>query len=93
MLTLQEINVYIEKLKGWDLDLNTLTKTFSFEDSISVSAFVSRIIELSEELNHHPEIIVNDKTIKLNITTKPENVLTKSDFDLAEAIDKLIPQA
>jgi pterin-4a-carbinolamine dehydratase len=90
MLTLQEIEAHMVKLKDWDLDLNTLTKTTSFEDSTSVSAFVSKIIELSEDLQHYPEIIINGKIIKLNLITKPENVLTKSDFDLAEAIDKLM---
>ena len=46
---------------------------------------------ISEKLDHHPEIlnIYNKVTIKLS-THDIGNKVSKKDFDLAKAIDKLI---
>ncbi|MBS3091781.1 4a-hydroxytetrahydrobiopterin dehydratase [Candidatus Pacearchaeota archaeon] len=89
MLSLHEINEKMKSLKDWDLDVNVLTKTFVFPENKQVQEFVNKVMQLSEELNHHPEIIINKNTVKLNLITKEENTLTKLDFQLAEAIDRI----
>ncbi len=88
MLSLNEINEHMEKLSGWDFDLTFLTKTFIFDDSAKVLIFLDKIMELSNDLNHHPEIIINHLKVQINLTTHSENAVTMKDFELAEAIDR-----
>lgn len=90
MLSLNEINEHMAKLEGWDMDLNVLTKTFVFDDSAKVLIFVDKILELAEALNHHPEIVIHTVNVRLNLFTKEENNITIKDFELAEAIEKML---
>lgn len=88
MLTLSEINAYLTKLKDWDLDGNSLTKTFQFDNYEKAIIFIDKIMEISSELNHFPEIILNKNIVKVNLMTLSENNLTNKDFELAEAIER-----
>lgn len=89
MLTLNEINEGMQRLKGWDLDVNTLVKNFNFPDSKAAMSFVNKIMEISDNLNHYPDIVISYNVIKLSLITHSENSLTNSDFKLAEEIDKI----
>jgi 4a-hydroxytetrahydrobiopterin dehydratase len=89
MLSLQEINNYMQRLNSWDLDLNSLTKIISFENSAKLLIFLDKLMETSDELNHYPEITIKGKTLKLNLITTEENNVSIKDFALAESIDKI----
>ena len=53
-------------------------------------AFVDRVAEVPEELNHHPDILVHGwNKVRLTLTTRSEGGLTDNDFALAERIDGL----
>tara|TARA_B110000495_G_C22600698_1_gene359282 strand:- start:236 stop:466 length:231 start_codon:yes stop_codon:yes gene_type:complete len=75
----------------WEEKNNKLVKNFIFKDFISAFSFISKVALISEKLDHHPEIlnIYNKVTIKLS-THDIGNKVSKKDFDLAKAIDKLI---
>jgi len=90
MLTLSEINLGLLKLKDWDLEGNAITKKFIFENSLKVMEFVSKIVSLGNELNHNPDITISENIVKLTLTTKSLDSLTKKDFEMAEAIDRII---
>ena len=92
MITLAEINQHMEKLKDWDMDVNTLVKTFHFENSKASIDFVNKIMEIADEMNHHPDIFISYNIVKLSLITHSENSLSSADFKLAEAIDKITPE-
>jgi|TARA_B110000438_G_scaffold36042_1_gene35786 4a-hydroxytetrahydrobiopterin dehydratase len=75
----------------WEEKNNKLVKNFIFKDFISAFSFLSKVALISEKLDHHPEIlnVYNKVTIKLS-THDIGNKVSKKDFDLAKAIDKLI---
>ena len=75
----------------WEEKNNKLVKNFIFKDFISALSFLSKVALISEESDHHPEIIsiYNKVTIKLS-THDIGNKVSKKDFNLAKAIDKLI---
>jgi len=75
----------------WEEKNNKLVKNFIFKDFISAFSFLTKVALISEKLDHHPEIlnIYNKVTIKLS-THDIGNKVSKKDFDLAKAIDKLI---
>jgi 4a-hydroxytetrahydrobiopterin dehydratase len=90
-MSLAEINKKIEKLNGWNLEGNMriLTKEFIFEDFAAAMRFVNEIAAIAEEQEHHPDIMIAYKRVRLSLTTHDENGLTNKDFELAEAIDEI----
>ncbi len=89
MLSLNEINESMKGLETWSLELDKISKIFTlstFRDAIS---FVNKISEISEKLNHHPEIIINYNVVKITLTTHYEKGLSNKDFETAKEIDKI----
>jgi 4a-hydroxytetrahydrobiopterin dehydratase len=74
-------------LAGWDREGDELVKTYeraSFPDAI---AFVVRIGFLAEQANHHPDLDVRWRKVRVALTTHDEGGLTARDVDLARAIE------
>lgn len=89
-LTDLEIEKRLEKLTEWDFyddALHTEYEFNSFKDCISA---ITRIAFECEALNHHPEWtnVYNLLTIKL--TTHDAGGVTELDFQLAEAMEKIV---
>jgi 4a-hydroxytetrahydrobiopterin dehydratase len=65
----------------------TLKTTFpSFADAID---FINEVARLAEKANHHPDIDLRHRTVKLSLTTHSAGGLTDADFTLARHIDEL----
>jgi 4a-hydroxytetrahydrobiopterin dehydratase len=54
-----------------------------------VIRFVNRLATIAEGMNHHPDMWINYKRIRLSLTTHDEGGLTIKDFELARKIDSL----
>jgi 4a-hydroxytetrahydrobiopterin dehydratase len=53
-------------------------------------AFVNRVADLAEEVNHHPDILVHGwNKVRLTLTTHSEGRVTDNDHAMAERIDSL----
>ncbi len=89
-LTETQINESLKQLEGWAFDGETIHKSFKFNDFKETFSLMTQIAFECEELNHHPnwENVYNNLTIKLN--THDADGITKKDFELAEAIEKII---
>ena len=75
---------------GWSVvSGHHLQKEFGFPDFKSALAFTNRVGETAEALGHHPEIALSWGRVKIEIFTHAVNGLTRSDFVLATAIQKL----
>jgi len=77
------------ELDGWELAGDAIRKEFELDDFKGSVAFVNRLLEPAEEMNHHPDLEVSWATVTTRITTHSEGGLTPSDFDLAARIDAL----
>jgi len=89
MLTLAEINEAMGDLDDWSLEMNALSKIFSFGHFRESLEFVNKVGEIAEKMNHHPEVTINFEKVRLLVRTKSEDSLTRKDFELAREIDKL----
>lgn len=58
----------------------------SFPDAID---FVNEVARLAEKANHHPDIDIRFRTVKIALTTHSAGGLTDADFALAGHIDEL----
>jgi 4a-hydroxytetrahydrobiopterin dehydratase len=89
LLTESQISNHLQKISNWILKDKVIFKSFKFDNYPLCIKFVNQIAIISEEINHHPEIIINWGKVELKIYTHDLNGLTEKDFILAGKIDKL----
>ena len=94
-LDLQEIHKYQKKVDGWDVKPNEnkiyfLEKEFNFKNFFDSQKFVNEVGKVSENENHHPDILFGWGYAKISITTHAIEGLSENDFILAAKIDKII---
>lgn len=81
-----EIARRLASLPGWQRRGGEITRTFAFADFKGSMAFVSRVAELAESMDHHPDIDIRYSKVTLVLSTHDAGGLTARDFTLAEAI-------
>lgn len=72
---------------AWELQGHSLQKTFRFKDFRTAFAFMTRIAEAAETLNHHPEWRNIYNQVQVVLSTHDVGGITRLDFDLAEAME------
>ena len=74
----------------WRQEDEALIRDCEFEDFVAAMAFVNRVADLAEEVNHHPDILVHGwNKVRLTLTTHSEGKVTDNDHAMAERIDSL----
>jgi 4a-hydroxytetrahydrobiopterin dehydratase len=86
LLSETEIHERLRRVPGWERHGKEIRRTWSFADFRGSMAFVSRVAELAEAENHHPDIDIRYSKVTLVLSTHDAGGLTARDFDLAEAI-------
>ena len=89
-----EIHKYLKKVDGWDVKSNDdknfyLIKQFTFKNFKESQEFVSKVGDVAENENHHPDISYGWGYCKIKIFTHAIKGLAESDFILAAKIDKI----
>jgi 4a-hydroxytetrahydrobiopterin dehydratase len=84
-----QISEQIMNLNGWHLDHNAIKKEWIFKDFVSAMAFINSVADVSEKLEHHPEIFNVYNKVILRFYTHHANGLTELDFKSAREIDKI----
>lgn len=80
----------LERLAGWRLiDQGcAITKTFVFDDFTQAFAFMTRIADKAEDMNHHPDWTNVYNRVSVRLSTHDAGGLTDKDFALALAMDE-----
>ena len=72
---------------GWTRRGNAITKTFEFPTFPGAIAFVNRIAEAAERMDHHPDVDIRYTKVTCSLSTHSAGGITQRDFKLAEEID------
>lgn len=92
VMNLDEINAQLDRFPSWDLDLQemrlfTEIELESFEQAVE---FLHGIVEISNELNHHPDVFIHDyKFVTLYIKSHELNGITDQDFEFVRAVEDM----
>ena len=74
----------------WERDDQAIGRDFKFADFAGALEFVNRVGALAEELDHHPDILLDGwNRVRLTVSTHSEGGLTANDFELARRVDAL----
>ena len=74
----------------WELEGESIRRTFKFGDFTGSVGFVVRVGYLAEAANHHPDIDIRWNRVTLVLSTHEAGALTAMDTGLAAAIDELV---
>ena len=83
-----EIDARLAGLSGWSRAGETITKTFAFAGFPDAVAFVTRVVEPAERLEHHPDLDLRYNRVIVALSTHDQGGLTEFDFTLAAEIEK-----
>lgn len=85
-----EIQRGLSALPGWTRRGSALARTFEFPDFPAAIAFVSRIADAAESMDHHPDIDIRYTKVTCTLSTHSAGGITQRDFKLAEAIERVM---
>ena len=76
---------------GWteSEDGKALERTYRFKDFAEAFAFLTRVAEHAERVDHHPEFTSRWNIVEFRLTSHDRGGVTQRDLDLAEAIERL----
>jgi 4a-hydroxytetrahydrobiopterin dehydratase len=88
-LTQEQIEARLADFPDWSVVGGALQRTFGFENFVEAMAFVNKVADQAEEVQHHPDILVRYNKVTLTLSTHDASGITAKDFDLARDIDRL----
>lgn len=90
-LTPDDLAVAFKKLPGWREENSALVKTFVFTSFPQAMTFVSAVAFLAEKQNHHPDIDVRFRKVRLALSTHDAGgAISARDTKLAAAIEQFL---
>jgi 4a-hydroxytetrahydrobiopterin dehydratase len=77
----------LKALQGWERRGDEIRKEYKFRDFRAAMAFVNKVADAAEAVDHHPDIVISYNRVTMTLSTHSEGGLTEKDFDLAPKID------
>lgn len=84
------VEAALKELNGWAVEGDALVKTFSLPSYAAGLMFATMIGAMAEGHNHHPELTIGYKKVRVAFTTHDAgNKISQKDVEIARAIDAL----
>jgi 4a-hydroxytetrahydrobiopterin dehydratase len=80
----------LSEVDGWTGDTGSLAKTVELPSFPAAIDVVTRVAEVAEELDHHPDIDIRWRTLTFGLSTHSAGGVTGKDFELAGHIDRIL---
>jgi len=91
VLTQAETSEKLALAPDWHLDGQDIVRQFAFRDFVESMEFVNRVAEVAESNAHHPDIDIRWNKVRLALSSHDAGGITEKDFEVASAIDALLP--
>ena len=82
-----DVRAGLERLPEWQREGDEIVRVFELESFPVAIEFVERVAELAEAANHHPDIDIRYRKVRIALTSHDAGGLTDKDFALAAQID------
>lgn len=89
-MSAQEITQKLQQHPQWTELSGSIQRTFQFKDFVAAMAFVNKVADYAESVQHHPDILVRWNKVTLSVNTHDAGGITEKDFALAAATDALL---
>ncbi len=88
-LSPEEVQRRLADLPGWKLGDGEIFRWFRFDGYPAAVAFLERTVDPAERMNHHPDVEVHERRVRIALHTWSVDAITEKDFALAMEIDRL----
>ena len=88
-LTPKQIQSRLSALQDWTKSGGVIQRTFAFEGFVQAMAFVGKVAEEAERVQHHPDIMVRYSKVTLALSTHDAGGITEKDFAFAADADRM----
>jgi 4a-hydroxytetrahydrobiopterin dehydratase len=88
-LSESEILARMPAAKGWERHGDMLVRSWQFPSFRRALEFVNQVAALAEKSDHHPDIVLSYRKVRLELSTHSDGGLTERDFNLASEINGL----
>jgi 4a-hydroxytetrahydrobiopterin dehydratase len=82
-----EIRTALEDLPGWRHEGGEIFKQYKFPTFLEAIAFIDRLADAAQELNHHPDLENHYNRVRVGLHTWDQNAVTEKDVTLAHRIE------
>ena len=82
-MTRREAAQFLRVLKDWTLTDGSIEKEFPFKSYLNGLDFAYSVGKIAEEQDHHPDILIKWRRVKLTLSTHSVKGLSENDFILA----------
>lgn len=89
LLSPPEIERALTALEGWEQADTSVVRQFEFTTFPIAIAFVQVLAEIAEAMNHHPDIDIRHRQVRIALSTHSAGGLTDLDFALAGRCDEV----
>ena len=86
-----QIEQALVHLAGWAREANALVKWYELPSFPEAIAFVDAVAEHAEAANHHPDIDIRYRRVRIALSTDDAGGITQKDIDLARQVEALAP--
>ena len=84
-----DVSAALAGLPGWSGVGEMIEKTFERSSFAAAIAFVVQIGFLAEAADHHPDLDIRWRRVRIALTTHDSQGLTENDIDLARQIEEI----
>ncbi len=85
----EEVDQRLAELPGWRREGSEIFKWFRFGSFPEAIAFLGRLVEPCERLNHHPDVENHYDRVRIGLHTWTVRAITEKDLALAAEIEAI----
>ena len=85
----EELDQAIATLPGWSSENGQITKTYEFGTYLDGVDFAVALANEAEDVDHHPDILITWRKVKVSLSTHSEGGITEKDTALASVAESL----
>ena len=85
----EEILAALADLPGWQLKAGEIFKQFKFASFMDAIAFIDRVADRADEIDHHPDLENHYNRVRVGLHTWAEDAVTDKDIALAHQIEQV----
>ena len=86
-ITRTEAEPLLRILHGWTLIDGSIEKEFQFKSYLGGLDFAYSVGKIAEEEDHHPDILIRWRRVKLTLSTHSVKGLSENDFIVAAKVE------
>ena len=87
--SLEEVQTRLQELAGWQAEDGGVARLFTFPTYADGVAFALKVALLAERTNHHPDLLVGYRRVRVLYVSHDAGGVTDRDFEAALAVSRL----